>query len=139
MGGDSWSKGVVSLVVSLAVALVFMSLQACGAENKEEGFLGGKVTIGPLCPVEPCDVPGEQLSKIYAERKIVIYAEGSRAIVEEVSLEQDGYYRTALEPGRYVVDINRIGIDSSDDVPKEIEIAHGQTIRLDIDIDTGIR
>ena len=36
-----------------------------------------------------------------------------------------------------VVDINRIGVDSSSDIPKQIEIQSGITVRLDID--TGIR
>ena len=44
-----------------------------------------------------------------------------------------------LKPGTYTVDINRIGMDSSDDVPQRVEIQLGITTRLDIDIDTGIR
>jgi hypothetical protein len=38
-----------------------------------------------------------------------------------------------------VADINRIGVDSSTDVPRDIEIRVGETTRLDIEIDTGIR
>jgi hypothetical protein len=38
-----------------------------------------------------------------------------------------------------VIDINRLGIDSSGDVPRKVDIIEGGTIELDIDIDTGIR
>ena len=48
-------------------------------------------------------------------------------------------YSIELETGIYIIDINRIGIDSSSDVPLEIEIRPGETVKLDIDIDTGIR
>ncbi|MEE9583710.1 MAG: hypothetical protein V3W01_03515 [Dehalococcoidales bacterium] len=41
--------------------------------------------------------------------------------------------------GTYTVDINYSGIDSSPDVPKKIEIKPGETVRVEIDIDTGIR
>jgi hypothetical protein len=44
-----------------------------------------------------------------------------------------------LKPGIYTVDINRIGMDSSSDVPKQVEIKPDVTVSLDIDIDTGIR
>jgi hypothetical protein len=44
-----------------------------------------------------------------------------------------------LDPGVYRVDINRIGVDSSSDVPEQVEIVAGLTFKLDIDIDTGIR
>ena len=39
--------------------------------------------------------------------------------VEEVSLSSEGYYSVQLKPGTYTLDINRIGIDSSSDVPKQ--------------------
>ena len=34
--------------------------------------------------------------------------------------------------------MNKIGIDHTAEVPKTVEIQPGQTIGLDIDIDTGI-
>lgn len=102
------------------------------------GFIEGKVTIGPICPVQregvPCIIPPE----VYEARKIVISDEVGN-IIDIVNIDNQGIYRTLLEPGTYILDINKIGIDRSDDVPKEVEIREGETTRLDINIDTGIR
>jgi len=103
------------------------------------GFLEGNVEIGPLCPVEPCNLTQDQIAQAYKARKIIVFTSDRSSIVATISLDPTGNYRIALNPGRYVVDINRIGIDSSADVPKEIVIESGKTVRLDIRIDTGIR
>jgi hypothetical protein len=103
------------------------------------GFLEGYVTIGPLKPVE---TPGETPTvppEVYALRKIMVYGESGTALIKQVDIDNDGYYRVELKPGTYTIDINHAGIDSSNDVPKEIEIEVRKTVRLDIDIDTGIR
>jgi len=44
-----------------------------------------------------------------------------------------------MDEGTYVVDVNKIGIDHTAEMPKTVEIQPGQTMGLDIDIDTGIR
>ena len=62
-----------------------------------------------------------------------------RNLVKQVDIDCDGRYRVELKPGVYTIDINRIGIDHSSDVPKKVEIRAGETVALDIDIDTGIR
>ncbi len=51
----------------------------------------------------------------------------------------DGTYWVELSPGTYLVDINRVGMDRSAEVPKTIQIRAGEMVTLDIDIDTGIR
>ncbi len=67
----------------------------------------------------------------------VSYVEWARAFrVEEVG---DGTYRVALAPGTYVVDIAPTGRDRARGLPATVAIASGQTVRLDIDIDTGMR
>ena len=56
-------------------------------------------------------------------RKIMVYDENGKKLVSEVAIEQidqtaTGHYSTQLTPGTYLVDINRLGIDSSGYVPK---------------------
>jgi len=103
------------------------------------GILEGTVDIGPLSPVEQ---PGEKPPvpcEVYQARKIMVYDKNGRDVVTQVDIDCDGRYRVELKPGIYIVDINRIGIDSSGDVPRQVEIMAGLTFRLDIAIDTGIR
>jgi len=119
--------------------LPILLVAGCVSETKVPGTLEGYVTIGPIWPVER---PGEQKPippEVYEARKVMVYDKSGKRLVEEVSLTSEGYYSIKLKPGTYRVDINRIGIDSSSDVPKQIVIETGQTVVLNIDIDTGIR
>jgi len=106
---------------------------------QDVSFLEGKVEIGPLCPVEPCNLTQDQAAQAYEARKIIICASDRSSIVEAVSLGHTGNYRISLPTGQYVVEIDHIGIDSSSDVPTTITIESGKTTRLDVRIDTGIR
>ena len=123
----------------LALATAGLLLAGCSGDSTSTGTLEGRVTIGPISPVEQ---PGEKPPappEVYEARKIMVYDSNGSRLIKEVNLGQDGYYSTTLKPGTYTVDINHIGIDSSSDVPIKIEISPGETVSLDIDIDTGIR
>jgi hypothetical protein len=124
------------LVIFLLSILLFAF--SCG-EPAAPGILQGKVTIGPLQPVvrpgEVVEVPCE----VYEARKIMVYDKSVTKLVKQVDIDCEGRYMAELSPGTYMVDINRIGIDFSKDLPAHVEIQSGVTVRLDIDIDTGIR
>lgn len=118
-------------------------LAACASTATPEvpvGYLEGRVTIGPLQPVEQVGVPTPTVPpEVYAARSIDIFQADGTTLVTNVKINSDGTYHVALAPGTYVVDIAPTGIDRSKDLPKTIVIESGQTVRLDIDIDTGIR
>jgi heat shock protein HslJ len=107
--------------------------------EENSGILQGIVTIGPITPVER---PGERSPippEVYEARKRMIYDRSGRTLIQQIDIHSEGRYVAHLKPGTYTVDINRIGMDSSDDVPQQVEVQLGITTRLDIDIDTGIR
>lgn len=109
-------------------------------ENTQKpGFLEANVTIGPLCPVEPCEIPEARKAEIYSARTIQVYTENRETLVKELSPDVEGQMKTELEAGAYVVDMKPLGIDSTSDLPAEIRISPGETAYLDISIDTGIR
>ncbi len=123
----------------LAVIIIGLLLAGCAGGTLETGTLEGTVTIGPIWPVER---PGEERPippEVYEARKVMIYDKNGDKLLKQVDLDSNGHYRVELKVGVYTVDINRIGIDSSSDVPKKIEIRPKETVELDIDIDTGIR
>ena len=127
------------LIIVLIVAAACLSVASCSKATAEPGILQGKVSIGPLVPVEQEGVTYEVPCEVYQARKIMVYKKNGKDLVQEVDIDCDGIYRTELAPGIYVVDINRIGIDHSSDVPVEIKVQSQITTRIDIDIDTGIR
>jgi len=125
--------------ILLVVGIISLLLAGCGGGDTQPGILEGTVTIGPIWPVER---PGESPPipcEVYEARKVMVYDQKGSKLIKQVDLDCQGCYRVELKHGVYTVDINRIGIDSSSDVPKKVEIRPGETFTLNIDIDTGIR
>jgi len=124
---------IILLMVALSAMLI-----SCGGTRQANGVLEGKVSIGPITPVQqstPVPTPPE----VYAARKVLVYDSVHNKLLYTISLDDSGNYRVELAPGTYVVDTNHAGIDRSSDVPKTIEIESGITVVLNISIDTGLR
>jgi hypothetical protein len=60
-------------------------------------------------------------------------------MVATVTADPETGYVVSLKPGTYVVDIPHQGVGGSRELPKTVTIRSGETVRLDISIDTGIR
>jgi len=129
---------ILLIVITIAVAIVLNTNTAAPVPGVGTGTLTGNVTIGPLCPVEPCTTDPEQRTAAYAARTIVVSMPGGAVVAEAVPDPQAGY-SIALKPGIYSVDIRHKGIDRSPDLPKMVTLRAGETVRFDILIDTGIR
>ena len=129
-------RRLVMIITSTAMILLILG---CSNETQEPGVLEGRVTIGPLVPVEQPGVEYEVPCEVYEARKVMVYDKSRKELVKQVDIDCNGSYRAELAAGFYIVDINRIGIDHSSEVPANVEIEPGETIQLDIDIDTGIR
>jgi hypothetical protein len=129
---------VLLIIITIAVAIVLSINTAAPGSGGGTGTLTGNVTIGPLCPVEPCTVTPDRLTAAFAARTIVVSIPGGAVIAEAVPDPYTGY-SFILKPGTYVVDIRYQGIDWSPELPTTVTIRAGETIRLDISIDTGIR
>ena len=120
-------------IAFLALAII---LFGCAAQA-QKGTLEGMITIGPLCPVEPCHLTQEQIDQAYTSRSIIIYASDRTTISRQMSIPAGGNYSIPLNQGTYFVTIRPGGIG---DYPfQEIIVYSNQTTRLDLDVDTGIR
>jgi hypothetical protein len=103
------------------------------------GTLAGHVSM-TMAPVlregvpEPTPAP-----EAYAVRQVVVWREDGRKEVARVQIGPQGNYEVQLPAGTYQVDINHVGMDRGIDLPQVVKIHAGQTTRLDIRIDTGVR
>jgi hypothetical protein len=123
-------------ITSLTVAMALNS--GCIQAGSGTGTLAGNVSIGPLCPVEPCTVSHDRIVAAYAARPIIVSTPAG-SVVTTVTADPEIGYTVALKPGTYVVDIPHHGIGGSGELPATVTIQSGGTVRLDISIDTGIR
>ncbi len=127
-------------IFSTLLLVLLISCTACALGPKEYGVLEGQVKIGPLQPAmqvgEEAPTPAPE---VYAAREIVVYKKNGVTEFTHLEIGATGWYQGELPVGTYVIDINRIGIDSADNLPLEITILANQTTALNINIDTGIR
>jgi hypothetical protein len=111
---------------------------ACPAVSGN-GILSGKVTVGPICPVErigfPCLVP----PTAYTSREVIVYAANGTTVIARKNFNSDGTYSFSLPAGSYVVNTPNSGIGGARNLPETVIIKSGETTTLDLSIDTGIR
>jgi len=133
------SRAVFIFMLGIMSLIVVMALNSgCIQAGSGTGTLTGNVSIGPLCPVEPCTVPHDRLVAAYAARPITISTPAGMAVAT-VTADPETGYSVALKPGTYVIDIQHQGIGGGKELPVTVTIRSGETVRLDISIDTGIR
>ena len=125
----------------LAMLLLAVSAGCDDAANRgPDGIVRGTVTIGPLSPVSRVGVPEPTpRPDMFAARKIVLYESNGETLIAEIDIGPTGDYEYSLPRGEYVLDINRIGVDSADGLPRSITVSSDQTTVVDVSIDTGIR
>jgi hypothetical protein len=128
----------------LLVFSIFFLLSACSifpaAATQVPGILKGEVTVGPLQPVERIGVPTPTVPpQVYTTRGIEIYRQDGKTLVKSLYFSPDGSYQVELAPGKYVVRLMPTGIDHAGELPADVTIQSGETVTLNIDIDTGIR
>ncbi|MGD1120319.1 MAG: hypothetical protein ABR886_12710 [Dehalococcoidales bacterium] len=133
----------ISLILLTVVGGIFFT--SCSQKTTQTGLLQGGVTIGPITPVQ---TPGQVVivpPEVFSSRKVLVYDASGAKLLQSVTINQigqtaNGYYSVELAPGTYTIDVTRTGgVGGSSDVPKKIQIVAGQTVTLDINIDTGIR
>ncbi len=114
-----------------------------GGTTSSVGTLTGKVTVGPLTPVERVGVPSPIPNpEVFTSRTLIVFAADGVTKVADVPIKTAGYYGTysvSLPPGAYVLDYRHQGMGRASPLPKQITIEAGKTTTVDVDIDTGIR
>ncbi len=131
----------------IIILFILLSLAACQSTGGgplpqlvQPGFLEGHMNIGPLLPVQRVGEPAPTVPpEAYAARQIIVYQADGKTIVTKLTPNANGDYRVALAPGTYVVNLARTGIDRAKGLPVTITIDSGQSTRVNVDVDTGIR
>ena len=137
---EKYSKKII-LGLTLLTGLLF-NWGCDKLSTQDEGILEGKISIGPICPVEtdPPDPGCLPTVETYKAYPVSVWTSDGRRKITLLKPSLDGSYKTDLESGKYLIILetggNNIG---SSNLPVEITIISGDVITLNIDIDTGIR
>ena len=129
----------------LSVFVVVTLILSCTKQSMVtgNGVLKGKISIGPICPVEtippqPGCLPTRDDYNYYAT---AVWASDKKNKVTTIVPNLDGTYQIDLPAGDYVLDYATArtnGVGGSN-LPTAFSIADKDTLTLNVSIDTGIR
>ena len=133
-------KAIIKFSLFLFAVLLNWSCDQQQMEIVEKGSLEGKVTIGPLCPVEtvppdPACLPSQDT---YDAWPIVIWTADKKTKIATIDPDLSGNYFVDLPEGSYLIDLYKQHWFNMS-LPELIIIEPNETSLLNIDIDTGIR
>jgi len=142
----STKHNISKMISKILVVLTFLSgpilIPECDkVTNEDMGNLEGKISIGPICPVEsvPPDPKCQPTAETYKAYPVAVWtADGSRRI-SQLNPSIEGFYSTTLNPGKYEVILEIRNSIGGSNLPVEVNISPDKTTTLNIEIDTGIR
>lgn len=133
-------KNIIPGLTFLTVLFFGFGCDKLGSSNI--GFLEGRISIGPICPVEkdPPDPGCLPTAETYDAYPVSVWTSNGKRKIMQLNPELDGSYITDLEQGNYLIilETERGNIGSSN-LPVEVTIQSDNVTTLNIDIDTGIR
>jgi hypothetical protein len=111
-----------------------------GKATEPPGFLEGHLKIISGKEVELADgnapaITGEN----YSQYPLIILNRDKKKEIARVTADENGNYHATLPPGDYVLDVQGRERGHLRAKPQRFTVVSNQTVRVDINIDTGVR
>jgi hypothetical protein len=108
------------------------------------GFVEGHLNIVSLKEVELAHNDGSPVTpkaypQNYGQYPLIILSQVGHKEVARATADGQGNFRVSLAPGDYILDIQGRGRGLVRAKPQPFTIASGQTVHVDMDLDTGVR
>jgi len=130
---------VVSSFLKCLIAVCIFSVVAATA-TEPPGFVEGHLKIISARGVELADGNAPAImAENYAQYPLIILSQGGKKEFARVTADGNGNYRTALPPGDYVLDVKGRVRGHVRAKPQRFTVVSNQTVRVDMNIDTGVR
>jgi hypothetical protein len=127
-----------SLLKCFISVCVFSRIAGMAADSS--GFIEGHLRIISSKEVELAD---ENASAITAENysayPLIILSHGGTKEIALVTPDENGNYRTELPPGDYILDVQGRARGHLRAKPQRFTVVSNRTVRVDMDIDIGVR
>ena len=131
-------SSLLKYFVTLCISLVLASTTSINAAAP--GFVEGHLKIVSPKEVNLADgKPPAITSESYAEYPLIILSKDGKNEVARITADGNGNYHAALPPGDYVLDVQRRAPGHVRAKPQRFTVVSNQTVRVDMDIDTGVR
>ena len=132
-------SSLLKYFVTLCISSVLAGTTSINAAAP--GFVEGHLKIISPREVELANgTPASITAESYAEYPLIILIRDEKKEIARVTADANGNYRLALPPGDYILDVQ--GRPPKGHVrakPQRFTVTSNQIVRVDMDIDTGIR
>jgi len=126
------------LLIAGCAFLPLLTIRA--GDTAKPGFLEGHLKIISLKEVELAGgSPPKFTAENYAEYPLIVLTKDRQKEVARIAPDRDGNYRVSLPPADYILDVAGRGQRRLRAEPQPFTVVSGQTLRVDMDVDTGIR
>ena len=136
------ARVITKFIIGIIILPALFNISGCvnNISTGNSGLLEGRISIGPICPVESDPPRPECLptAETYKAYPVGIWTPDGKRKITQISPALDGSYIVILDPGQYLVKLEKDNIGGSN-LPIIIELGSSDKITLNIDIDTGIR
>jgi hypothetical protein len=123
------------------ICVVFIAGMAAIAQGKKKqtiGTLTGKVSIGPLCPHEPCTVSSERLKAVFDAHRVMVY-DSNKKLLHKLTIAKDSSFTCQLKPGKYMAMVSPAEGKPLNEQLQQFVINKGKTTKIVVEYDTGMR
>ncbi len=126
------------LVIAGCAFLALLTIRA--GDTAKPGFLEGHLKIISLKEVGLAGAsPSKFTAENYAEHPLIVLDKDGQKEVARLTPDREGNYRVSLPPGDYVLDVEGRRPGGVRAKPEPFIVVSNQTVRIDMDIDLGIR
>ena len=133
---------VMSLLLKYLIATcTFLGLASSTSfSGAPQGFLEGHLKIISPKEVELAgETPSKMTAENYADYPLTIMSQDGKKEIARITADGNGNYRIALPPGDYILDVQGRRPGGVRAKPQPFKVVSNQTVRVDMNIDTGIR
>jgi hypothetical protein len=126
--------------VALALGIFLLAFSS-SLNAAEQGFLEGHLKIIFGMAAQPSDdMPRPEIApESYAEYPLLVLSQDGKKEVARLTANDDGNYHIALPPGAYILDVQDRAAKRLRARPQPFTVVSGQTVRVDMNVNTAIR
>jgi hypothetical protein len=126
--------------VALALGIFLLAFSS-SLNAAEQGFLEGHLKIIFGMAAQPSDdMPRPEIApESYAEYPLVVLSQDGKKEVARLTANEEGNYHIALPPGAYILDVQDRAAKRLRARPQPFTVVSDQTVRVDMNVNTGIR